>query len=304
MTDSTIKLTDLQFYRQMFLIRRFEERILELASTGLLYGTTHTSIGQEHIAVATIACLNKKKDIVFSSHRCHGHFLAYTDNPYILICELMGRKDGVNRGVGGSQHINYKNFYSNGVQGGIVANATGAAFAEKIRLSKAVTIVFMGDGTLGEGIVYESLNMASLYNIPIVYVLENNQYAQSTPVNMAVAGSMKARFEAFNISSIETSEADPRRLFSTFKSVIDDVRKSSKPASIIIHTYRLGPHSKGDDFRDETEISKFRKKDPLKLLRNKLNSSEISKIEKMVETRLKLDFKTAEKSELTEDLIK
>ena len=304
MTYSTKKLTDLQYYRQMFLIRRFEEIILELTSTGLLHGTTHTCIGQEHIAVATIGCLDKKIDIVFSNHRCHGHFLAYTDDPYILACELMGRKDGVNRGVGGSQHISYKNFYTNGVQGGIVANATGAAFAEKLRLSKAVTIVFMGDGTLGEGIVYESLNMASLYDIPIIYVLENNQYAQSTPVKMVVAGSMKARFEAFNISSIETSDTDPGSLCSTFKSVVDDVRKRSKPASIIIHTYRLGPHSKGDDFREEAEISQFRKNDPLKLLRYKLNSSEINKIEKIVELRLKLEFETAEKSGLTEDLIK
>ena len=217
MIDNSIEITDIQFYERMFLIRRFEENILEYTSKGIIHGTTHTCIGQEHIAVSTIACLDKNLDIIFSNHRCHGHFLAYSDDPYILACELMGKKDGVNSGIGGSQHISYKNFYTNGVQGGIVSNATGAAFAEKILGTNAVTIVFMGDGTLGEGIVYESLNMASLYKIPIIYVLENNQYAQSTPVKTVLAGSMKNRFKAFSISSLETTETNPKKIFSIYK---------------------------------------------------------------------------------------
>ncbi len=180
-------------YQSMLLIRRFEERLLVEFSAGKLTGTTHAYIGQEADAVGIFSVIDPE-DVVFSNHRCHGHFLAYGGDPYPLAAELMGRTTGLVGGRGGSQHIYWRNFYSNGIQGGITPVATGMALAEKVRESGKITLVFIGDGTLGEGTLYESLNLAALWKIPILFVLEDNHYAQTTPVEKSVSGSMKGRF--------------------------------------------------------------------------------------------------------------
>ena len=166
------------FYERMFFIRRFEETLLDLFSLGKLVGTTHTYIGQEANAVGIIDHLDPAVDVVFSNHRCHGHYLAFADDPFGLMCEVMGKGPGVCGGKGGSQHLCRGNFYSNGVLGSIVPVATGIALAEKKKGSGAVSTVFLGDGTLGEGVTYESLNIASLWKLPVLFVVENNHYAQ------------------------------------------------------------------------------------------------------------------------------
>ena len=161
-------------YKMMYRIRRFEETVLDNFSSGLFHGTTHTYIGQEANAVGVISNL-EPDDLVFSNHRCHGHFIAYGGEIKALFAELMGRKTGVCGGIGGSQHIHWKNFYSNGILGGTVPIATGVSLAEKFKGTKTITVVFIGDGALGEGLVYESLNMAALWKAPILFVVENNQ---------------------------------------------------------------------------------------------------------------------------------
>ena len=188
-------------YAQMFLIRRFEETLLEMFSEGKLVGTTHTCIGQEANAVGVVGALEPSRDIVFSNHRCHGHYLAFTDDVGGLLCEVMGREGGTCGGKGGSQHLCNGNFYSNGVQGSIVPVATGMALAEREKASGAVACVFLGDGTLGQGAVYECLNMASIWSLPLLAVVENNFYAQSTPSHLTLAGSIAARAEAFDIET-------------------------------------------------------------------------------------------------------
>lgn len=256
-------------YAQMVLIRRFEERVLELFAAGELFGTTHCYIGQEADAVGTINHL-EPRDIIFSSHRCHGHFLARTGKADLLMAELMGRAAGLVGGRGGSQHICYENFYSNGVQGGIVPTATGMALAEKMKGTGAIATVFMGDGTLGEGLVYEAFNMASLWSAPILFVLENNRWSQSTPVEKELAGSMLARGQAFGIESDEIDSTDAEELYHHFAPIIDKVRKQRRPHLEIIHTYRLCHHSKSDDMRPEDEIERHRKNEPLPKLRSRL----------------------------------
>src|SRR6266567_1044375 len=191
-----------RLYAQMALIRRFEQQILDLFAAGELFGTTHCYIGQEANAVGIINHL-VPRDIIFSSHRCHGHFLARTPTADLLMAQLMGRATGLVGGRGGTQHICYENFYSNGVQGGIVPTATGMALAEKMQGTGAIATVFMGDGTLGEGLVYEAFNLASLWSAPILFVIENNRWSQSTPVEKQLAGSMLARGRAFGIDSGE-----------------------------------------------------------------------------------------------------
>ena len=169
-------------YRSLYLIRRFEETVLEEFPRGSFYGTTHTYIGQEADAVGVLNHI-QADDIVVSNHRCHGHFLAYGGDIRALFAELMGKTTGVCGGRGGSQHLHWKNFYTNGILGGTVPIATGMALAEKFKESQAITINFLGDGAFGEGVVYESLNMASLWKAPILYVIENNSIAQSTPID-------------------------------------------------------------------------------------------------------------------------
>ncbi len=249
-------------YRTMLLIRRFEERALAEFSTGKLFGTTHAYIGQEADAAA-IFDVTAAGDVVFSSHRCHGHFLAYGGDPYRLAAELMGRATGLVGGRGGSQHIQWRNFYSNGIQGGIVPLATGAALAEKVQKTGNVALVFIGDGTLGEGALYESLNMASLWQIPVLFVVENNRYAQTTPIAMGVAGSIAARFSAFDIQSWEKDSTDVLEIRSVAQDALVFVRTQCRPAALILHTYRFSAHSKGDDIRDRAEIAQAKEHDPL-----------------------------------------
>src|SRR5215204_416232 len=171
-------------YERMYLIRRFEETLLGLFSEGKIAGTTHTYIGQEANAVGVIAHLEQKRDVVVSNHRCHGHYLAFTGDVDGLLREVMGREGGVCGGKGGSQHLWSGNFFSNGVLGSTVPVAAGMALAERERGSDAVTTAFIGDGTLGQGVVYETLNLASLWRLPLLFVLENNSYAQSTPSSL------------------------------------------------------------------------------------------------------------------------
>ncbi len=269
---------DLSLYRTMLLIRRFEERLLDEFSTGRLVGTTHAYIGQEADAAGIFPVLSPD-DVIFTNHRCHGHFLAYGGDPYRLAAELMGKSTGLVGGRGGSQHIHWRNFYSNGIQGGIVPVATGMALAEKSKGSGAIVVVFLGDGTLGEGALYESLNIASLWSLPILFVVENNRYAQTTPISLALAGSIPARFNAFGIESWERDTTDVREVLLAAGEAVDHVRKSTRPAGLILHTYRFAAHSKGDDVRDPQEIAGFKQKDPLSLHASRLTDSVIQAAE-------------------------
>lgn len=272
-------------FTKMYKIRRFEETVLKLFSENELSGTTHTCIGQEACAVTALANM-KENDIVFSNHRCHGHFIAYSDNIEILLAEIMGKESGVCKGKGGSQHLCYKRFFSNGIQGGIVPNAVGMAWAEKIKGTENIAIVFIGDGTLGEGIVYESLNMASIYEIPVLFIVENNEYAMSTKREDVFAGTIKERMEAFRIVCTETDDQDIEKLYYAFEESASYVRTHKRPFCQIVNTYRLAAHSKGDDFRDPDEIREHWKKDPLKKIEQLLDLQERNSIKEAIDSEL------------------
>ena len=266
-------------YRLMCRIRFFEALVLEKFPTGVFVGTTHTCLGQEANAVGVITNL-QAEDIVFSNHRGHGHFLAYGGDPRALFAELMGKKSGVCGGRGGSQHLHWKNFYSNGVQGGIVPIASGMALAEKQKQSGAIAVAFLGDGTLGEGVIYEAFNMASKWQIPILYVVENNRIAQTTPIELSLAGSIATRFQAFDIACEALDTSDVVEIFETAAKWIDQIRQTQTPGALIIHTYRFGPHSKGDDTRSAEEIAYIKEhRDPLKIHARRLAPDEREVIE-------------------------
>jgi TPP-dependent pyruvate/acetoin dehydrogenase alpha subunit len=280
-------------YERMFLIRSFEFLLLKLFEEGKLFGTTHTYVGQEAIAVSVMEYLNDE-DIVFSNHRCHGHYLAKENDPEGLLAEIMGREEGVCGGRGGSQHLQKNNFYSNGIQGGIVANSLGMAFSEKYIKSDNIVVVFIGDGTWGEGIVYESLNMASLWEVPLLMVVENNGYAQSTPFKTNLAGSIIERVRSFNIKADEVESNDVNILCPKFEKAISFVRKNQKPFVQIVNTYRLEAHSKGDDDRPKEEVEENWKNEPLQFIKPSLKSIEIESIEKSIHKKLNEILKKVE----------
>jgi len=253
----------IETYRQLFTIRRVEETLLELFSIGLLRGTVHTCIGQEACAVGIIGSLNKEIDIVCSNHRGHGHFIAYCDDIEGLMLEIMGKSNGVCGGYGGSQHLHKNNFYSNGILGGMRPIAVGMGFAEKIKLTGAISVVFMGDGSLAEGNIYEAFNMASLWNIPILFVVENNQYAQSTHYSHEHAGNIAERANPFGIKTEVINGNDVITVQKKSQAIVDQIREESKPQLLFLETYRLAPHSKGDDNRDPNEIELEKTKDPI-----------------------------------------
>ena len=250
-------------------IRAFEELILEMFSQNKLSGTTHTYIGEEATAAALMPYV-REQDKVFSNHRCHGHYLAYNGPEELLLAEIMSKKSGLCNGRGGSQHIHYKNFYTNGIQGGIVPNALGVAFADKLSGNDGNTVVFIGDGTLGQGVVYESLNIASVYDVPVVFVVEDNQYAMSTKRKDVISGDIKSRIEGFDIKTFEIESTDVDELYEFFGGVFSYINENRKPVCAVVHNYRLGAHSKGDDTRDKDEVEFHRKKDPIALLKNAL----------------------------------
>lgn len=274
-----------RLYAQMVLIRRFEERLLALFDQGEVFGTTHCYIGQEANAVGVLNHL-EPRDVVFSNHRCHGHFLARTGRADLLMGELMGRATGLVGGRGGSQHIYYDGFYSNGIQGGIVPTATGMALAEKIKGTGAIAVVFMGDGTLGEGMVYEAFNMASLWSVPVLFVVENNRWSQSTPVEKELAGSMVARGEAFGIDTGELDSTDAEELYDRFGGIVRKVRERVRPHLEVIHTYRLCHHSKSDDMRPAEEIERHRRNEPLPKLKGRLSPEAAARIEREAEAKV------------------
>lgn len=278
---------NLGFFETMYKIRRFEEKLLTLFSEGKLNGTTHTCIGQEANAVGVISNLKNDLDVVYSNHRGHGHFLAFYDNPKGLLFEIMGLPDGVCSGIGGSQHLCFNNFFTNGIQGGIVPVTVGMSLALKKESNQGIGVVFLGDGTLGEGVVYEAFNMASLWNAPTLFVIENNHYAQSTPSNLQVAGSIADRPRAFGIRTTELDTTDVEEIYSASRDIIERIRITSKPECLILNTYRFAPHSKGDDFRDPEEIKERRKKDPLIVFENSYpNIEEIESIKSKVDNQI------------------
>ena len=253
---------DEYLYRRMRFIRRFEERLLELFETGVLNGTTHACIGEEADAVAVVEHLHDG-DHIFSNHRCHGHYLARTGDARGLMAEIMGLPEGVCGGIGGSQHLAAPGFKSNGVQGGIVPAAAGIALANQLSGSDAISVVFIGDGTLGEGTVYETLNLASLWDLPLLVVLEDNGWSQSTPSHLNLAGGMRERFEAFGVGVEEIDSTDVIAIGAAAERAVSAVRQQRRPAALIIHTYRLCHHSKNDDNRPVEEVQARWALDPL-----------------------------------------
>lgn len=223
--------------------------------------------------MSVVRALDDPNDTVFSNHRNHGHFLTYSGNFLGLIAEIMGRADGVCGGIGGSQHLAFKGFHSNGVQAGMTAIGVGHALARRLRGESGIAAIVVGDGTLGEGLLYESLNLASIWHTPVLFVVENNGIAQTTPTSDTIGGgSIIARGAAFGLETWRFNDADAN-FFRDVAQVVEHVRERRTPGFLVIDTMRLGPHSKGDDPRGTEEMRAIRERDPLARLGGRLSGS-------------------------------
>lgn len=238
----------------LLLIRHFELALLDMFGRGELHGTTHTCLGQEYVPVALRPLLTDG-DFVFSNHRGHGHYLARFGDPHGLLAEVMGREGAVCHGVGGSQHILRDRYLSTGVQGESVPVAAGVALHLKRAEPGHLALVYLGDGTWGEGAVYEALNMAALWGLPLLLVVENNGIAQSTPTTAQLAGTISGRARAFGVDHLLVSSTDTEVVRAALTPVLHRVRERSTPYVVELLTHRVGPHSKGDDSRRPEEIA-------------------------------------------------
>ncbi|MEV0390933.1 thiamine pyrophosphate-dependent dehydrogenase E1 component subunit alpha [Nonomuraea sp. NPDC050643] len=245
---------------RLLLIRHFETALLRLFGEGLLSGTTHTCLGQEYVPVALNPLL-REDDFTFSHHRGHGHFLArYADEADGLLAEIMGREGALCGGVGGSQHVYHRSFMSTGVQGESLPVATGMALRSRRAGRGALVCAYVGDGTWGEGSVYEALNLAALWRTPLLVVVENNGIAQSTPTARGMAGTIAGRAAAFGIPHRRVDSIDVNAVRAELAAPVAAVREGF-PLVVEFVTHRVGPHSKGDDTRTPEELATVREHD-------------------------------------------
>jgi pyruvate dehydrogenase E1 component alpha subunit len=260
-------------YEQMFKIRAFEEHVNELYQSAKMPGLAHLYIGEEAVAVGVCEAL-RKDDYITSTHRGHGHCLAKGASVERMFCELLGKEPGYCRGKGGSMHIadqDTGNLGANAIVGGSAGIATGAAFASQRLGNGRVAVCFFGEGALGQGVLYEAMNMAQLWKLPIVYVCENNLYNEYTHHRETTAGSMTARAEAFGLLSVEVDGQDVREVHATARRLVERARQGEGPAFMLCHTYRYMGHHVGDVNRDyyrskEEEQEWRTRRDPLKIL--------------------------------------
>lgn len=267
----------LGLYRKMVLIRAFETKVHGLLATGAIGGTSHLCAGQEAVAVGACAAI-RKDDSVVSNHRGHGHFIAKGGDPRRIMAELWGKEDGYSRGRGGSQHMACREIGflgSNGITGGGIPVATGAALALKMRRSDSVVICFFGDGASNQGTFHESLNMASLWDLPIVYVCENNLYGMSTPVAESTSvEEISSRAGAYGMQGRTVDGNDVLAVRDAVAEGAGGVRGGGKPVLIECRTYRLFGHSRSDpcDYRPAAEEEAWRERDPITLFEEVLTA--------------------------------
>ena len=260
-----------RIYRRMVMIREFEEQVNELYMRALMPGLAHLYSGEEAVAVGICEAL-RQTDYITSTHRGHGHCLAKGASPDRMFAELLGKEAGYCRGKGGSMHIADPatgNLGANAIVGGSAGIATGAALSSKRLGTEQVTVCFFGEGALGQGVLYEVMNLAALWKLPVVYVCENNLYNEYTHYSETTAGDMLARGAAFGVHAEGVDGQDVRAVYATAQRLVDRARQGEGPAFLVCHTYRYHGHHVGDInreyYRSKQEEQEWKtKRDPIK----------------------------------------
>jgi pyruvate dehydrogenase E1 component alpha subunit len=273
----------LEFYRQMVLIRRFEEKAGQLYGLGLIGGFCHLYIGQEAVAVGIQSALTPGKDSVITGYRDHGHMLAYGIDPNAIMAELTGRAAGISKGKGGSMHmfsVEHKFYGGHGIVGAQVSLGTGLGFAHKYSEDGGVCVAYFGDGASNQGQVYESFNMAELWKLPIIFVIENNQYAMGTSVNRSSAeDQLFRRGESFRIPGLQVNGMDVLAVRGATEEALKWVQGGNGPILLEMKTYRYRGHSMSDPakYRSREEVQEMREKsDPIEGVKKHLEAAGVT----------------------------
>jgi len=276
----------LEFYRQMLLIRRFEEKAGQLYGLGLIGGFCHLYIGQEAVAVGLQSALTVGKDSVITGYRDHGHMLAYGIDPKVIMAELTGRAAGISRGKGGSMHmfsVEHGFYGGHGIVGAQVSLGAGLAFKHKYSGDGGVCVAYFGDGASNQGQVSESFNMAELWKLPIIFVIENNQYAMGTSVNRASSeDQLYRRGESFRVPGLQVDGMDVLAVRGAAETAVEWVRGGKGPILLELKTYRYRGHSMSDPakYRSRDEVQAVRdKSDPIEHLKKELEAIGVSEDE-------------------------
>lgn len=280
-------------YRTVRLIRRFEERAIELVRAGEIVGGVHPYLGQEAIAAGVCAAL-RATDLITSTHRGHGHVLAKGADPARMLAELAGRETGLNRGRGGSMHaadFRLGIFGANAIVGASGAIATGAAWARTRQGHDVVAATFFGDGAVNEGMLLEAFNLAALWRVPVLFVCENNGYATTMPVAGAVAGSITGRAEAFGIPSSTVDGQDPEAVLAAAGEAVARARAGGGPSFLECLTYRFDAHHTFEhqvrlNYRTQEELERGRSRDPVLIQGARLAERERTRIDTEIEALL------------------
>ena len=289
-----------RLYRQMMRIRLFEEQVNDLYTRALMPGLAHLYIGEEAVAVGICEAL-RKTDYVTSTHRGHGHCLAKGATPDRMFAELLGKEAGYCKGKGGSMHIADPatgNLGANAIVAGSVGIATGAALSAKRLGTGRVAVCFFGEGALGQGVLYEVMNVASLWKLPVIYVCENNLYTEYTHYTETTAGDIPARAAAFGLQAETVDGQDVRAVNAVAGRLVDRARRGGGPSFILCNTYRYTGHHVGDINREyyrskEEEKHWKTERDPIKLLADWLggqgfaNSTQLRLIQSEVESEIR-----------------
>ena len=260
----------LQLYREMLLIRRFEERAGQLYGLGLIGGFCHLYIGQEAVAVGLQSAMTVGKDSVITGYRDHGHMLAYGIDPKVIMAELTGREAGISKGKGGSMHmfsVDHGFYGGHGIVGAQVPLGTGLAFAHKYRNDGGVCLAYLGDGAVNQGQVYEAFNMAKLWDLPVIYAIENNNYAMGTSIARSSAEPLLyRRGQAHRIPGLQVDGMDVLAVRGAAQVALDWTRSGKGPIIIEFLTYRYRGHSMSDPakYRSREEVQEVREqRDPI-----------------------------------------
>jgi pyruvate dehydrogenase E1 component alpha subunit len=285
--------TPQQLYRTIRFIRRFEERSIELTQQGLIASGIHPCIGQEAVAAGVCAAL-ASDDILLSTHRGHGHFLAKGSDPGVVLAEMLGRANGMDRGRGGSFHPSdfSRNIYNaTGTVGHSAAIAAGIAWSVARSGTGQVVLCFFGDGAVSQGALLEGFNLASLWQLPLVYVCENNQYATTLPARDAIAGSITGRGEAFGIPSEQVDGQDVQTVLAATTRAVARARTGGGPSLLQMDTYRYFGHHTFEfkvrlNYRPDGELERWQQRDPLTIAADRVPERERATIDAEVEQEL------------------
>jgi pyruvate dehydrogenase E1 component alpha subunit len=292
----------LRMHRRMWMIRLFEEQVNELYTRALMPGLAHLYVGEEAVAVGICEAL-RANDYITSTHRGHGHCLAKGASPDRMFAELLGKEAGYCRGKGGSMHIADPatgNLGANAIVGGSAGIATGAAFSSKYQGTDQVAVCFFGEGALGQGVLYEVMNLASLWKLPVIYACENNLYNEYTHYSETTAGEILDRGRAFGLPSEAVDGQDVRAVYATTKKLVERASKGEGPSFLVCNTYRYTGHHVGDIsreyYRSKEEEQKWKtERDPILIHENWLLSQKIADAAalKSVQSEIREEMKTA-----------